>query len=175
MVDGLDDPISFRTILRSVARETVDLIRGNKLAASFCALAFLVTLALALGIRYNERPRYREFVLPEIQRLETRFFGAFHDAEASSDRVARIRSLITAHEIALDVLGTARARQPKTAEGIRAHGALLRYYELMDARFATLRTEASVNPELDLVAEWKRIHGELDPLRDRWSGWVGGR
>lgn len=159
-------------ILRSLAHGFSDLVRHNKLASALSAIAFILGVAFAFHDPYDERPRYRERILPEIERLEARFFESLRDAENAPNETWRLQYFLNAHLKALDVLKFLKSRRPATEEARRAHAELIRYYELVDEQFAIIRTEMSVKEALDYMSEWKEKSLELKPIRDRWLDWL---
>ena len=68
-------------LLRSITRNILDGIRGNKLPAALSLVALVVTGAFAVTSNFDERPRYRKFILPEIEKAERQFSDVMHDAE----------------------------------------------------------------------------------------------
>ena len=81
---------------------------------------------------------------------------------------------LIAHGKAKEVLKIARESEPTTPEGVRAHGELIRYYQLVNEYMAIIRTEMSMNQKLDFLAEWKKVRIKLEPIRNNWLTWVEG-
>ena len=170
---GGDEP-SIGRVGASIAWSIAEGLGRNKLAACFSLVALLVFLPLAVGIRYDERPRYRQVILPEFERLEARYDGALDRAENGPTELWRLYHFLSAHREAVEVLQYLRSRRPTTAAGMQAHGDLIRYYELVDEHFAILRTEMSLKPEIDFLARWQKVQADLAPLYDRWAVWIEG-
>ena len=160
-------------LLGAVASSIAESIRTNKLSAILALVAFLVFIPL-VGIRYDERPRYRQVILPEIERLEVRYQSALRRSEAGPTDTWRLYHFIDAHRRARDVLDYLNTRRPVTGPGLEAHGDLILYYELVIEHFAILRTEMSLSPEVDFLYRWDEIEADLQPIYDRWAGWLQG-
>ena len=168
-----DEP-SIGRVGASIAWSIAEGLGRNKLAACFSLAALLVFLPLAVGIRYDERPRYRQVILPEFERLEARYDAALDRAENGPTELRRLYHFLSAHREAVEVLQYLRSRRPTTAAGMQAHDGLIRYYELIDEHFAILRTETSLRPEIDFMARWQEVQADLAPLYDRWVVWIEG-
>ena len=165
---------SISGVARSIAWSVAEALRRNRLSSAFSLVALLVFLPLAVGIRYDERPRYREVILPELERLDARYDAALGRAGNGPTERWRLYHFLSAHREAVEVLQYLRSRRPMTAPGIQAHGDLIRYYELVDEHFAILRTEMSLKPEIDFLARWQKVQADLAPLYDRWAVWIDG-
>jgi len=135
-------------------------------------VAFAGASALAFSSQYDERLRYREVILPDIERAEALFFRLLKAAENPPSENWRLSYFLTAHIKAKDVLHVAKARQPKTRTGMKAHAELIRYYELVIEEFAIIRTQMSIDEDMDYLAEWRSRHARLKPIRDRWLAWL---
>ena len=164
--------MDFTDFLKSVLRSLFDGLRRNKLPAALSALALILTTALVLTSEFDERPRYRRLILPEVSKSEEQFFAVMAEAEQERDDVWKQRYFLEGHRRAKAALRVASSRRPMTAAGRRAQRELVRYYELVDERLAIIRTEMSFNESYDYIAEWKRQNAELLPIRERWAAWI---
>ena len=160
-------------LVKAVASSIGESIRQNKLSAFLALVALLVFIPLT-GIRYDERPRYRQVILPEIERLEGDYQAALRRSEDGPTDNWQLFHFIDAHRRAGDVLDYLRMRKPVTSPGIEAHGDLILYYELVNEHFAILRTEMSLAMDLDFLARWEEVELDLKPIHDRWLNWVEG-
>ena len=158
--------------IKSLCRSVLDGVRRNKLPACLSVIAVILTTALALTSEYDERPRYRKFILPEIHRSEMQFFDVMHFAESESAEPERTLDFIEAHRRAKNTLRVIRSERPLTAAGRNAQNELARYYELVDEELAIIRTQMSYDDSYDYIAEWKRSNAELLRIRDRWLRWL---
>ncbi len=163
---------SIAGIARSMVSSLVEGARKNKIASILALIALIVVLPLALTSRYDERPRYRQVILPGIQRLEQRYHAALERAAEEPSASRRVYHLIEAHERVVDVLDFIRSRRPVTPDGTRAHSELVRYYKLVDEYFAILRSEMSIDEDIDFLGRWEEISAEIQPIYDRWSTWI---
>ena len=160
-------------LLRSITRNILDGIRRNKLPAVLSLVALVVTGAFAVTSNFDERPRYRKFILPEIEKAERQFFDVMHDAENEPNERWRLLYFLEAHRRAKNVLQVIRSERPLTAGGRKAQAELLRYYELVDEEFAIIRTEMSNKEQTyDYIGEWKQANDGLLPIRQRWQDWL---
>ena len=162
-----------RGLIAAIASSVAEGVRQNKLSTVLALVALLVFIPL-IGIRYDERPRYRQVILPEIERLEVLYHASIERSEEGPTDTWQLYHFIDAHRRAVDVLDYLRTRKPVTGPGIQAHGDLILYYELVNEHFAILRTEMSLALDLDFLARWKEVERELKPIYDRWSDWVSG-
>ncbi len=162
---------SIRGLMRAIASSIAEGIRQNRLSTVLALIALLVFIPLA-GIRYDERPRYRQVILPEVERLEALYHAAIKRSEDGPTETWQLYHFIDAHRRARDVLDYLKTRKPVTGPGIRAHGDLILYYELVNEHFAILRTEMSLALDLDFLSRWKEVERELEPIYDRWTHWV---
>src|SRR5206468_12763687 len=92
-----DDLNSFSGFVQSVTHSSVDGLRRNKLPAALSAVALALTTALAMTSDFDERPRYRRFVLPEIEKAEQQFLEAMSEAEQTPNDLWRGGYLHEAH------------------------------------------------------------------------------
>jgi len=159
-------------LLQSIKRNALDGIRRNKLPASLSLVALVLTTAFALTTDFDERPRYRRFFLPDIEKAERQFFDVMHDAEIEPDEEWRLLYFLEAHRRAKNVLQVIRSERPLTSSGKKAQAELVRYYELIDEEFAIIRTEMSNKDTYDYISEWKRVNAGLLPIRRRWQEWL---
>jgi hypothetical protein len=159
-------------LLQSVGRSILEGVRRNKLPASLSVLAVIVTTAFALTSDFDERPRYRRFIVPEIEKVEKQFFDAMQQAEQESSEPSRTLYLLEGHRLAKQALRVIRSERPMTPAGRKAQAELVRYYELVDEELAIIRTEMSNNDSYDYIAEWKRSNAQLLPIRGRWLQWL---
>ena len=100
----LEAPSSIAGIAHSVVSSLVEGVGRNKIAATLALIALIVALPLVLGTRYDERPRYRQVLLPDIQRLEQLYRAALERAANAESEAASVSDFIDAHERAVDVL-----------------------------------------------------------------------
>ena len=158
--------------LKSIVRNWIDGLRRNKLPAVLSALALVITTALAFTSDFDERPRYRKLILPEIRKVEQPFFAIMDDAALQTDDIQRLLYFLEGHRRAKAALRVIVGEHPMTEAGRRAQRELARYYELMDEQFAIIRTEMSFDESFDYIGEWKRKNAELMPIRNRWLAWL---
>lgn len=164
-MDGLE-------FLKSILRSCLDGLRRNKLPASLSAVALILTTTLALTSDYDERPRYRKLILPQIVKAEQQFSWMMEAADQEPAELRRLQYFLEGHRRAKAVLRVVTAEHPMTATGRKAQRELVRYYELIDEQLAIIRTELSFNESYDYIAEWKRRQAELMPIRERWWKWI---
>jgi hypothetical protein len=164
--------MDFIELLQSIKRNVLDGIRRNKLPASLSLAALVLTTAFALTTDFDERPRYRKFFLPDIQKAESQFLDVIHDAENEPDERWRLLYFLEGHRRAKSVLQLIRSERPLTSSGKKAQAELVRYYELVDEEFAIIRTEMSNKDTYDYISEWKRANAGLLPIRQRWQEWL---
>ena len=169
----LDTGPSIGRVGRLIAGSLISSLWSNKIASILSVVAFAIILPLTFGVKYDERPRYRQVLLPRVQVLEESYFNALERAEVAVDKTARLYHFLDAHRRALDVLEYVSSRSAVTAEGKAAHLALIRYYELVDEHFAILRSEISVHDEIDYLERWEQIKPGIQLLYARWASWVG--
>ena len=167
-----DELASLRGFFKSILRSAIEGLRRNKIPACLSFIALALTTALAFTSDFDERPRYRKFVLPEIQKAEKQFFDMMSEAEQTPDEPWRTRYFVDAHYRAKAALRVVRSAHPMTATGRRAQGELVRYYELVDEELAIIRTEMSFNESYDFISEWERKNAELLPIRAKWESWI---
>jgi hypothetical protein len=158
--------------VKFLGRSVWDGFRRNKLPTCLSLMALILTTALALTSEYDERPRYRKFILPEIHKAEMQFFLVMRLAESESAEPQRSLDFIEAHRRAKNALKVIRSERPLTAAGRNAQFELARYYELADEEFAIIRTEMSYDQSYDYIAEWKRSNAQLVEIRNRWLRWL---
>jgi hypothetical protein len=170
--DPVINDASLRWLLRSLAHGLADGLRQNKVAAALAFLTLLASTVLALSSQFDERPRYREFILPDLLRIEGRFLSTMRYADHAPKEEWRLFYFLTAHDQIKDILRTAKGSWPASASARRAHGDFIRYYEAANEEFAIIRTEMSMKPELDYLAAWKKRDAKLRPFRDNWERWV---
>ena len=150
--------MDFIELLRSIQRNILDGIRRNKLPASLSLAALVLTTAFALTSDFDERPRYRKFILPEIQKAETQFLDVMHEAENEPDERWRLLYFLEAHRRAKNALQVIRSERPMTSSGKKAQAELVRYYELVDEELAIIRTEMSNKDTYDFIGAWERAN-----------------
>lgn len=167
----VDDLTSLSGLGRSLVHAVIDGVRRNKLAASLALLTLIVSATFAVNSQFDERSRYRELILPDIQKAEARFFDLMSAAEQAPTEEWRLYYFVNAHRRAKNVLNVAKAHWPSTSPARKAHSELIRYYDLVDEELAIIRTEMTINESLDYVAEWKRQNAELQQIRKRWMSW----
>src|SRR5437899_11197182 len=127
-----DDLRSFSGFVKSMGRSSFEGLRRNKLPAALSAVALALTTALAMTSDFDERPRYRRFLMPEIEKAEQQFIEAISEAEQTSNDLWRVRDFIEAHRRAKAALRTIRSAHAMTGSCRKAHNELLRSYELCD-------------------------------------------
>ena len=164
--------MDFQEFLRSVLRSLLDGLRRNRLPASLSAIAFILCTALAFTSDYDERPRYRQVILPKISKAEQQFFTMMQEAEKEPDELWRLHYFLEGHRRAKNALRVVREEHPITARGRKAQGEIVRYYELVDEQLAIIRTELSFKESYDYISEWKRRDAELLPIRKQWLTWL---
>ena len=169
-----DDPASLGGFVKLLASGSLEAIRRNKVAACLSAITLVVSTALAVNSHFDERPRYRALILPEIERADSQFFAAIREAERTQNEAWRLQYFLAAHSKAKEVIRVAKSNIPTTPAGRKAHEELIRYYALVNEELAIIRTEMSLYETLDYMAEWKRQNAELLPIRERWIRWVKG-
>jgi hypothetical protein len=169
-----DDEVSLVGLLRSLGIGFVGVLRHNKIAATLAGVALVATTLLAVNSQYDERPRYRQVVLPDIAEAEIQFSNLIQAAEQTNNDNWRIYYFIDAHQKARDILDLVRRRWPHTRDGIRAHEELVRYYELITEDFAIIRTQMSLDDKLDYMAAWRKAQAERRPIHEQWAKWVYG-
>jgi len=169
-----EDEVSLGRLVGSIGSGFLEVLRGNKIATGLAAVALIVTSILALSSQYDERVRYRQVVLPELAASESQLEGLLKAAEETDNDNWRIYYFIDAHIKARDILQLARRRWPHTREGIRAHGELIRYYELLTEDFAIIRTQMSLDPKMDYMEAWRKVRAARWPVHEEWAHWVNG-
>ena len=165
---------TLRGIALSIISSVVEALYRNKIAATSALIGLLVIVPLVLTSRYDERSRYRQVILPRIQQLEDRYRLSLELAGDSPSDSERVYYFLDAHQRAIDVLKFIRDRRAVTQDGQRAHLYLIRYYQLVDDHFAILRSEMSINQDIDFVARWDEVTQSLQKIYDEWSTWVEG-
>jgi hypothetical protein len=158
--------------ITALLRSIVEGIRRNKLPVCLSLVALVLTTAFALTSNFDERPRYRRFVLPEIEKAETQFFNQMREAENETEEPARALYFLEGHRRAKNVIQVLESEHPMTEDGKKAQSELLRYYTLLDEQLAIIRTEMSNNDSYDYIGEWKRANAQLLPIREHWLGWL---
>jgi hypothetical protein len=161
--------------LASIVRSIVESLRRNKLPAFLSLIAVLVTTTLAVTSDYDERPRYRKFVLPAINKAESQFVDVMNLAETENTEPRRTLYFLEAHRRAKNALKVIQSERPMTSAGRKAQAELARYYELVDEQLAIIRTEMSNSESYDYIAEWNRKNAQLKPIRERWLIWLNAR
>jgi hypothetical protein len=159
-------------LIRLLARGIVDGIRRNKLPAGLSFVALILTTVLAYTSDFDERPRYRRTILPQIENAEAKFFDEMREADREPGEPWRMLYFIEGHRRAQQALQVIESERPLTDNGKRAQRNLVRYYELVDEELAIIRTEMSNNESYDYISEWKRANARLLPIRDRWWQWI---
>ena len=171
----LSDEPTVLGLIRELLSGFVGAILQNKLPAMLAVFAGIVSTFLAVSMRYDERPRYRQIILPSIERAEANFTITMDNAEKAPGDVWRLHYFLTAHLKVNDLLRTIRGRYPTTSEAIAAHEELIRYYALVNEELSIIRTQMSVDERMDYWAEWKRREAKLRPARNKWQMWVTGQ
>jgi hypothetical protein len=158
--------------ITALLRSIVEGIRRNKLPVCLSVVALVLTTAFALTSNFDERPRYRRFVLPEIEKAEKQFFAQMREAEAETEEPARALYFLEGHRRVKNVIQVLESQHPMTEDGKKAQFELLRYYTLLDEQLAIIRTEMSTNDSYDYIGEWKRANAQLLPIREHWLRWL---
>ena len=158
--------------LISLVRNVVEGIRRNKLPVGLSIIALVLSTAFALTSNFDERPRYRKFILPVIEKAEDQFFDQMREAEQETQEPARLLYFLEGHRRAKNALRVAESEHPMTAEGKKAQAELIRYYELVDEQLAIIRTEMSNSETYDYTGDWKRTNAKLLPIREVWLRWL---
>jgi hypothetical protein len=172
-INGIElEAPTVRGLLKSIAASLFSSIRQNKLAAVLAAVAFVVSTFLAISMQYDERPQYRQSILPKIERAEADFVRYLEQADRATDERWRLQYFLVAHGKAKAVLRIARDDRPTSPRAIEAHEELIRYYELVNEHMAIIRTEMSINQKLDYLSEWKKQQAALQRIRQRWLAWL---
>ena len=96
--------------LRSLIRSVLDGLRRNKLPACLSLVALVLTTALAFTSEFDERPRYRQLILPHIAKAEQQFFTMMEEAERQQDGLVRLQYFLEAHRRAKSALSKTRFR-----------------------------------------------------------------
>jgi len=164
--------MSFFEFLRALSRSCIEGLRRNRIPASLSAVTLIFITALALGSDFDERPHYRESILPEIDRAENQFFAAMREAEQETREPLRSLYFVEGHRRAKAVLRVLRAKRPTGAAGRKAQRELVRYYELVDEELAIIRSEMSLVDSYDYIKDWKMWNTKSLPIRERWVKWV---
>src|SRR5262249_43761467 len=154
--------------ITALLRSILEGIRRNKLPVFLSLIALVLTTAFALTSNFDERPRYRRFVLPEIEKAESQFFNQMHEAEQEAEEPGRALYFLEGHRRAKNVIRVLESQHPMTEEGKKAQFELLRYYTLVDEQLAIIRTEMSTSDSYDYIGEWKRANAQLLPIREHW-------
>jgi len=168
------DESSLTELLASILRGIADSLRANKIATVLAGIAFVTTGILAYSSQYDERPWYRQVVLPDIRRAESLFEGRIHDAEETANENWRLSYFIDAQKRTREAVDLLKNRWPHTHEGVRAHLKLIQYYELLLEDFAIIRTQLSLDERMDYMAAFRNSELARQPLRDAWLAWVNG-
>src|SRR5262249_21144770 len=100
--------------LLALARSCNEALRRNKLPVFLSVIALVLTTTLALTSDYDERPRYRKFILPKIEKAERQFFDIMQEAERESDPDWRAAYFIEGHRRAKAALRVASDERPMT-------------------------------------------------------------
>src|SRR5437762_1407346 len=106
--------------LKSLARSCADGLSRNKLPAALSVIALVLTSALAVTSEYDERPRYRKLILPEIQKTEQQFFNVMDEAARETNEQGRLLYFLEGHRRAKAALNVVKAEHPMTAKGRKA-------------------------------------------------------
>src|SRR3954467_682512 len=137
--------------LMSLVRSAIEGLRRNVVPASLAVIACLVTTGLVLTSDFDERPRYRQTILPDIEKAEGQFRAVMREAEQESQEPLRTLCFVEGHYRAKTVLRIANSQWPTTPEGKKAQHELVEYYELLNEEFAIIRSEMSLNPNYDYL------------------------
>src|SRR5437879_8956985 len=94
--------------LSALSRSCIEALRRNKIPACLSVGTLVLTTALALTGDFDERPRYRKFILPEIANAENQFMEAMREAEQETSEPLRSLYFLEGHRRAKAVLGVLR-------------------------------------------------------------------
>jgi hypothetical protein len=162
----------FVNFVQSIAQEIVNGVRRNKIAAFLAIVVLIGTTVFALNTPYDERPRYRQYLLPNIEEAEAKFLKCLADAENTTNEDWRVSYFMTAQARAQDVLNIAKHHWPHSHDAVHAHEELVRYYELILEDFAIIRTQMSLDDKMDFMAAWHKVQAERWLIHERWTNWV---
>ena len=169
---ALNDEPSVLDLVRGLTSAFFAVIRENRIAAAMAVAAGILTSFLAFTMRYDERPRFREIHLPTIEKAEAGFSSIMKSAENAPNDTWRLYYFLSAHMKVPEVVRRIQDQRPSTAEGRAAHDELIRYYKLVDEEISIIRTQMSINDDLDYWGEWKREQARLEPVRAKWINWL---
>ena len=166
-----DDEVSLGWLIKSLAYGFVDSLRRNKVATVLATLTLVILIVLAADSQFDGLPRYRELIFPRLSRLE----AVFHTNLQSAGNVSgewRRYYFENAHRQVKDILRAARLDRPTSYVARQKHREFIRYHELLDLEFNTIRKQMSVNPDFDYLSELTARIEELKPIRDVWAQWA---
>jgi hypothetical protein len=169
-----EDDSSLRGLLAAIFRGIAESLRANKIATALAAIAFVTTGILAFSSQYDERPWYRQVLLPDINRAESLFEARIHDAEETTNENWRLSYFIDAQKRTREAVDLLKNRWPHTHDGVRAHSKLIQYYERLLEDFAIIRTQLSLDEGMDYMAAFRQSELERRPLYEAWRAWVNG-
>jgi hypothetical protein len=164
--------MDFFEFVKALSRSCIEGLRRNRIPACLSAATLVFIAALALSSDFDERPRYRETILPEIDRAESQFFHVMRESEQETSEPLRSLYFVEGHRRARAVLRVLRSKPPQGAAGRKAQRELTRYYELVDEELAIIRTEMSFVDSYDYIRDWKVWNTKALPIRERWVKWV---
>src|SRR5262249_34863842 len=100
--------------ITALLRSIVEGIRRNRLPVCLSLVALVLKTAFALTSNFDERPRYRRFVLPEIEKTENQFFDQMREAEYETEEPARALYFLEGHRRAKNVIHVLESEHPMT-------------------------------------------------------------
>src|SRR5437016_5521042 len=80
----MEDQISVRWLMKSLAFGFIEALRRNRLAATLAAATGIVLIALAFNSGFDGLGDYRQFILPRLLRLEAGFLSDIQTAKNAS-------------------------------------------------------------------------------------------
>ena len=164
---GIDEEVSIRWLVTSIVRAIVDGVRRNKLAAVLAAVTLVVLSALAVSRQFDGLPEYQGSILPRLLRLEATYLDRLRVAESANGEW-REYYFKEAHSQVRDILRAASLDRPEAYVARRKHREFVRYYELLDSEFNSLRKQMRAKPNLDYLRQLTGKMKELQPIRDHW-------
>jgi hypothetical protein len=168
---GMDNEPTLGWLIGSIGRGIVQGLKRNKLAAVLAGLTGASLIALSLDSRFDGLLQYRESILPRLLRLEAGFINSLRAAENTSGEW-RAYYFENAHRQVRDILRAARLDRPEGYVARGKHRRFIRYYEMLDSKFNSIRMQLRVDPDLDYLRELTATMDELKPIRDAWAAWA---
>jgi hypothetical protein len=167
----IDEEVSLKWLIRSIARGFIDGVRRNKLAAVLAGVTLIVLISFAFDRQFDGLPRYQASILGQLTRLEATFHRSLRTAENASGEW-RLYYFETAHSELQDILRAAKLARPGSYVARRKHREFIRYYELLDMEFHAIRTQIDLDANFDYLNEFTHRMEQLKPIRDAWVHWA---